>query len=144
MLSNCLVEIARHYSSRGKTTQQVLKRSTSSVSQSLSTGENWEDLKTLQLAEDATISSKMFDAMGNLKRAIEVNNDILTMFKKEGDYNCDVGFTSAEINGFGPKTLKMVVSTLISNARRLGDLSFRSSPEEKKREETTCPEVKQE
>ena len=38
----------------------------------------------------ASASSKMFESMGNLKKAIEVDNDILTMFKEEGDDTCDV------------------------------------------------------
>ena len=61
----------------------------------------------------------MLELMGNIAKAIEVNNDILTMFKKEGDYTYDDGFANAEVDSFGPKNLKMVVSTLISNSQRL-------------------------
>ena len=115
---------------KAKRTRDVLKN-TNSSSATVATG---DDLETIQMAEEASASSKMFESMGNLKKAIEVSNDILTMFKKEGDYVCDVGFTNAEILSFGPKSLKMVVSSLISYSQHWLNQCHdpKLSPEEKR------------
>ena len=114
--------------SRGKAkrTRDVLKNTNSSSF----TDANGDDLETIQMAEEASASSTMFQTMGNLKEAVKINNDLLTMFKKEEDYACDVGFTNAEVNSFGPKTLKMVVSTLVTNAKHSTNLISKCQGEE--------------
>jgi hypothetical protein len=45
-----------------------------------------DDLEVLQLAEDASTMGKMFETMGREMKATEVSNDILSMFKKDGEY----------------------------------------------------------
>lgn len=49
-----------------------------------------DDLEVLQLAEDASTMGKMFETMGREMKATEVSNDILSMFKKDGEYSLEV------------------------------------------------------
>jgi len=92
-----------------------------------------DDLETLQLAQDATIMGNMFETMGNLVKSITVNDGVLSMFKEHEEYNCEDGFTHAEISLFGPKTLHQVVTTLISSAKRWGSLTQTCKGEEYQR-----------
>ena len=92
--------------SKGMRNRLVLKKTNSSSA----AVENGDDHETIQMAVEASASSKMFETLGNLKKAIEVNNDILTMFKSEGDYAYNVGFTNAEINSFGPKSQRWLLA----------------------------------
>ena len=66
----------------------------------------------------------------NLPKAIEVGEDILSLFKEDGDYASD-GFTESEIRRFGPKTLQVVLETLICNAKRFMNLRGTSPSEER-------------
>lgn len=112
----------RVYAIRGEKVKNMLQRSNSFPASRLSRGgAGCDDLETLQAAEDADTMGKMFATIGRVPKSIEVNDGILSMFKKEGEYDCEVGFTHAEINSFGPKTLQRVVATLIGSAKRWGN-----------------------
>jgi len=100
------------------------------ISSIVRTRDRTDDLETLQIAEDAKIMSTMFETMGNFKKAVEINDITLSLFKNDGEYQCDDGFTDAEIESFGPKTLKAVVSTLIKSAKRQTSSSYTLKGEE--------------
>mmetsp|Transcript_5880 Transcript_5880/g.13409 ORF Transcript_5880/g.13409 Transcript_5880/m.13409 type:complete len:828 (-) Transcript_5880:174-2657(-) len=97
------------------------KYSSVTVARSSSLGNsssNVDKLDVLQTAESALAMGKMFQNMGRFEKAIEVNNDVLSMFKGgDGEYDVDDGYTESEISSFGPKTLQVVVSTLISSTK---------------------------
>jgi len=76
-----------------------------------------DSLETIKKAEDATVMVKMFESVGRVDKALEVDADILSMFKADGEYDHDVGFTDDEIHSFGHMTLEMVVATLIKMAK---------------------------
>jgi len=83
---------------------------------------------------------KMFDTMGSTSKAVAMNQDILTLFKAEGDdYSWEAGFTFSEIHSLGPKCLEVVVKTLIGSSK-LWHRIFFSSPdnEEAKRRFVKC------
>jgi len=83
---------------------------------------------------------KMFDTMGSTSKAVAMNRDILTLFKAEGDdFSWETGFTLSEIHSLGPKSLEIVVKTLIGSAK-LWHSIFRSNPdnEESKRRGIKC------
>ena len=70
-------------------------------------------MEMLKTAEDATIMGKMFETMGRVEKALEVDVDILSMFKWDDEHSHDDGFTDAEISLVGPRTLEIVVATLV-------------------------------
>lgn len=72
----------------------------------------------LKQAEDAATMSKMFETMGQLKKALEVSRGILTLFKSDGEFSWETEFDSSEVNTLGPKELEVVVSTMIDSAKR--------------------------
>ena len=66
--------------------------------------------------------------MGRKKKAVEVDSDILTLFKEEGEkFDWKLGFNSTEIRNLGPKSLEVAVSTLITDAKRLHKLYITES-----------------
>eukprot|EP00984_Skeletonema_dohrnii_P018145 scaffold8397_cov104-Skeletonema_dohrnii-CCMP3373.AAC.2 len=94
----------------------------------------------LKAAEETAIMGKMFDTMGSTSKAVAMNRDILTLFKAEGDdFSWETGFTLSEIHSLGPKSLEIVVKTLIGSAK-LWHSIFRSNPdnEESKRRGIKC------
>ena len=71
--------------------------------------------------------------MGNTKKALEVDADILSMFKDGGgDYFEENGFTTHEIRSMGPKTLSCVVSALINNAKHFNSSMHGCKDEEER------------
>eukprot|EP00985_Skeletonema_marinoi_P027737 scaffold23234_cov104-Skeletonema_marinoi.AAC.4 len=58
----------------------------------------------------------MFGTMGSSSKAVAMNRDILTLFKVEGnDFSWEAGFTLSEVNSLGPKSLEVVVKTLVGS-----------------------------
>jgi hypothetical protein len=83
---------------------------------------------------------KMFDAMGSTSKAVAMNQDILTLFKAEGDdFSWEAGFTLSEVHSLGPKSLEVVVKTLIGSSKLWLSI-FQSNPdnEEAKRRGIKC------
>ena len=76
----------------------------------------------LEAAEISAVMANMFDTMGRSAKALEIDADILTKFKLTGDFSWEEGFTSAEVHGLGPKSLELVVSTLIGSGRRWNEI----------------------
>lgn len=72
----------------------------------------------LKQAEDAATMTKMFETMGQLKKALEVSRGILTLFKSDGEFSWETGFDSSEVDTLGSKELEVVVSTMIDSAKR--------------------------
>ena len=72
----------------------------------------------LKQAEDTATMSKMFETMGQLKKALAIDQGILTFFKTDGEFSWETGFNSSEVNTLGPKELEVVVSTMIDSAKR--------------------------
>ena len=57
-----------------------------------------------------------------------MDSDILTLFKEEGEkFDWKLGFNSTEIHNLGPKSLEVVVGTLITDAKRLHKLYITES-----------------
>jgi len=97
----------------GKPTQ-TFKRSSSTTSDN----DNEHNQTRLKEAEDASVMGEMFDTMGQRDKALEVDRGILTLFKSDGEYSWETGFSSSEIRSMGPKELEVVVSTMIASAKR--------------------------
>eukprot|EP00984_Skeletonema_dohrnii_P026131 scaffold15425_cov141-Skeletonema_dohrnii-CCMP3373.AAC.4 len=77
-----------------------------------------DDPQILQAAEETAIMGKMFDTMGSTSKAVAMNQDILTLFKAEGDgFSWEAGFTLSEISSLGPKSLQVVVKTLLGSSK---------------------------
>lgn len=81
-----------------------------------------DDILILQRAEDASMMVKMFQAMGQREKALEIDRDVLSMFKNDGKFLWEEGFSSSEISSFGPKELELVVSTLIRDGKLWGNI----------------------
>lgn len=95
-------------------TMDDIKRESQS---NVSTSEG-EDLLLFKKAEDLFITGQMFETMGQLSKALEVDKDILSLFKaKDNDFEWDIGFNTAEVNNIGPKSLGIAVSCLIGAAK---------------------------
>lgn len=91
-----------------------IKRETQS---NISTSEG-EDLLLFKKAEDLFITGQMFETMGQLSKALEVDKDILSLFKaKDNDFEWNIGFNTAEVNNIGPKSLGIAASCLIGAAK---------------------------
>eukprot|EP00984_Skeletonema_dohrnii_P034754 scaffold33672_cov153-Skeletonema_dohrnii-CCMP3373.AAC.2 len=104
------------------------KKVTRPVSSSSSSHEEEDNLLILEAAEEAATMGKMFDAMGSKSKAVDINEDILTLFKVEDDFSWEVGFTLSEVHSLGPKSLEIVVTTLIASSKLFWAM-FRSNPE---------------
>jgi len=94
----------------------------------------------LKAAEETAVMGKMFGTMGSTLKAVAMNRDILTLFKVEGDdYSWEAGFTLSEVHSLGPKSLEVVVKTLIGSSK-LWQRIFFSNPddEEAKRRCVKC------
>ena len=128
-------------SSKGSNKQGALKRKSSldtlnntaasnSSSHDTADGDSFEKLVAY---EDAVTMSQMYMNMGNTKKALEVDADILSMFKDGGgDYFEENGFTTHEIRSMGPKTLSCVVSALINNAKHFNSSMHGCKDEEER------------
>eukprot|EP00984_Skeletonema_dohrnii_P001296 scaffold401_cov144-Skeletonema_dohrnii-CCMP3373.AAC.7 len=82
----------------------------------------------------------MFDTMWSTSKAVAMNQDILTLFKAEGDdFSWEAGFTLSEMNSLGPKSLQVVVKTLMGSSK-LWHSIFLSNPAsvEAKRRDIKC------
>lgn len=92
--------------------------STTASSSSSTDNADGDSLEKLVAAEDAIVMGNMYSNMGNIKKALEVDADILSMFKQDGnEYDESEGFTTHEIRKMGPKTLEAVTAQLICNAK---------------------------
>jgi len=114
--------------------RQSIQRATSGLPTSTSSSTDSSDgdsLETLQSAEEAAAMGQMYQNMGNTKKAIQVDFDILSMFKEDGEFLPEEGFKTTEIRRLGPKTLQVVVSTLIVNAKHWNACIHKCKGEEK-------------
>jgi len=120
---------------KSKTKRDQIKKNAALVirSATVRTGDRSDNLETLRIAEDAKIMSTMFETMGHFKKAIKINGITLSFFKDNREYTCDDGFTDVEIQSFGPKTLKTVVSTLIKRAKHQVNSAYALKGEERQR-----------
>jgi tetratricopeptide (TPR) repeat protein len=110
-------------------TPQKQKRVVTKLDSNLSTHDDGEDdVELLKAAEDAVNMGKMFDTMGSKSKAADINEDVLTLFKVEEDFSWEKGFTLSEIHSLGPKSLEIVVTTLIESAK-LWWMIFKLDPE---------------
>jgi len=96
----------------------------------------------LKQAEDAATMSKMFETMGQLKKALEVSRGILTLFKSDGEFSWETEFDSSEVNTLGPKELEVVVSTMIDSAKRWLKVLMSKSDKEEEADEAQLRSVK--
>ena len=65
-----------------------------------------DDPQILNAADETAVMCKMFDTMGSTSKAVDVNQDILTLFKVGDDeYSWEEGFTLPEVYSLGPKSL---------------------------------------
>ena len=86
-------------------------------SSSPSSGE--DDLELIKRAEDITIMASMFDTMGQTSKALDIDKDIFSLFKKDKEkFTWEMGYTTSEISSLGPKSLEVVLSTLIKSSKR--------------------------
>jgi len=124
-------------SKQGSSIQRQTKRTSSSSSRS---GKAQDDLQLLQAAEETAVMGKMFDTMGSTSKAVAMNRDILTLFKAEGDdFSWETGFTLPEIHSLGPKSLEVVVKTLLGSSKLWRSFLYMNSDnEEAKRWGTKC------
>lgn len=109
-------------STNGRTSQRrrsptTVRRTNSEPTSSSLSDKDGDSLETLKDAEDAAVMGTMYSNIGSIKKALEVDADILSMFKDDGEYSSDKGFSDTEIRRFGPKTLQAVTSALINNAK---------------------------
>jgi len=94
----------------------------------------------LKAAEETAVMGKMFGTMGSTLKAVAMNRDILTLFKVEGDdYSWEAGFTLSEVYSLGPKSLEVVVKTLLGSSKLWRSFLYMNSDnEEAKRWGTKC------
>ncbi|KAL9184789.1 hypothetical protein ACHAXT_012759 [Thalassiosira profunda] len=104
--SNSQLPITRRKSSMGR----------SSFSQSSET-DGEDNLELLQMAENAATMGTMYETLGNLPKAIQIDHEVLSLFKDDSEYSNE-GFTDSEVRSFGPKTLQVVIAALVSTAKR--------------------------
>jgi len=98
-------------------TMDDIKRHKPHSSSSSSSGE--DDLELIKRAEDITTMASMFDTMGQTSKALDIDKDILSLFKKDKEkYTWEMGYTTSEISSLGPKSLEVVLSTLIKSSKR--------------------------
>eukprot|EP00984_Skeletonema_dohrnii_P021452 scaffold10724_cov112-Skeletonema_dohrnii-CCMP3373.AAC.3 len=109
-----------------------IQRQSARSSSDLSSSSQRQSKRTsliLKAAEETAVMGKMFDTMGSTSKAVAMNRDILTLFKAEGDdYSWEAGFAPSEINSLGPKSLEVVVKTLIGSSK-LWHSIFLSNPD---------------
>mmetsp|Transcript_16690 Transcript_16690/g.33517 ORF Transcript_16690/g.33517 Transcript_16690/m.33517 type:complete len:800 (-) Transcript_16690:318-2717(-) len=124
-------------SKQGSSIQRQTKRTSSSSSRD---GKVKDDPQILQAAEETAIMGKMFDTMGSTSKAVAMNRDILTLFKVEGDdFSWEAGFTLPEIHSLGPKSLEVVVKTLLGSSKLWRSFLYMNSDnEEAKRRGIKC------
>eukprot|EP00985_Skeletonema_marinoi_P031043 scaffold35691_cov80-Skeletonema_marinoi.AAC.1 len=127
-------------SKQGSSIQRQTKRTSSDLSSSSRSGKVQDDPQILQAAEETAVMGKMFGTMGSTSKAVAMNQDILTLFKVEGDdFSWEATFTLPEIHSLGPKSLEVVVKTLMGSSRLWLSIFF-SNPdnEEAKRRCVKC------
>eukprot|EP00984_Skeletonema_dohrnii_P023779 scaffold12860_cov78-Skeletonema_dohrnii-CCMP3373.AAC.2 len=130
------------HNKQGSSIQRQTKQTSSELSSSSRDGkaQAQNDLQILQAAEETAVMGKMFDTMGSTLKAVDMNRDILTLFKVEGDdFSWEAGFTLSEVHSLGPKSLQVVVKTLTGSSK-LWQRIFFSNPdnEEAKRRGVKC------
>ena len=120
--------------------QRLSTRSSTIILFSSRDGKAQDDLQILQAAEETAVMGKMFDTMGSKSKAVDMNRDILTLFKVEGsDYSWEAGFTFSEIHSLGPKSLEVVVKTLIGSSKLWHNIfHLNSDNEEAKKRGVKC------
>ena len=98
-------------------TMDDIKRQKPHSTSTSSSGE--DDLELIKRAEDITTMASMFDTMGQTSKALDIDRDILSLFKKDKEkYTWEIGYTTSEISSLGPKSLEVVLSTLIQSSKR--------------------------
>ena len=108
------------------TMDDIKRQKPRSTSSSSSSGE--DDLELIKRAEDITTMASMFDTMGQTSKALDIDRDILSLFKKDKEkFTWEMGYTTSEISSLGPKSFEVVVSTLIKSSKRW-DKIFLSDP----------------
>uniref|UniRef100_A0A7S2LV68 Uncharacterized protein n=1 Tax=Skeletonema marinoi TaxID=267567 RepID=A0A7S2LV68_9STRA len=113
-------------SKQGSSIQRQTKRTLSDLSSSQ--GQTKRTSLILKAAEETAVMGNMFGTMGFTSKALAMNQDILTLFKAEGDdFSWEAGFTLSEIYSLGPKSLEVVVKTLVGSAK-LWHKIFLSNP----------------
>eukprot|EP00985_Skeletonema_marinoi_P020661 scaffold12338_cov77-Skeletonema_marinoi.AAC.1 len=120
--------------------RQQTRRTVSDLSSSSRDGKVQDDPQILQAAEETAVMGKMFDTMGSTSKAVAMNRDILTLFKAEGDdFSWEAGFAPSEINSLGPKSLEVVVKTLIGSSKLWHSIFLsNTNNEEAKRRDIQC------
>jgi len=100
-------------SKKGISLRSHMARTSSNLSISSRDGKVEDDPQILIAAEEKSVMGKMFDTMGSKSKAVDMNRDILTLFKAENDvFSWEEGFTLSEIYSLGPKSLVTVVKIL--------------------------------
>jgi len=59
--------------------------------------------------------------MGQIDKALEIDREILSLFKADGEYSWEEGFNITEISSLSAKHLQLVVSTMITSSKRWAD-----------------------
>jgi hypothetical protein len=108
---------ATNNSKQGSSIRREVKRTSSNLSTRSRDGKVEDDLQIFEAAEETAVMGKMFETMGSTSKAVAMNRDILTLFKVEDEFSWETGFTSSEIDSLGPKSLVIVVKTLIGSAK---------------------------
>eukprot|EP00984_Skeletonema_dohrnii_P018827 scaffold8903_cov157-Skeletonema_dohrnii-CCMP3373.AAC.7 len=127
-------------SKQGSTIQKQSTGTLSDLSSSSRSGKVQDDPQILKAAEDTAVMGKMFDTMWSTSKAVAMNQDILTLFKAEGDdFSWEAGFTLSEVNSLGPKSLEVVVKTLMGSAKLWHSIFLsNTNNEEAKRRDIKC------
>ncbi len=77
-----------------------------------------DDPQILNDANEIAVMGKMFDTMGSTSKAVVMNRDVLALFKVGGDdFLWEEGFTLSEVYSLGPKSLEVVVKTLMDSSK---------------------------
>eukprot|EP00985_Skeletonema_marinoi_P017318 scaffold9423_cov88-Skeletonema_marinoi.AAC.3 len=102
--------------------QRQMRRTVSDLSSSdFSSSSHSQTKRTsliLKAAEETAVMGKMFGTMGSTVKAVAMKRDILTLFKVEGDdFSWEAGFALSEIHSLDPKSLEVVVKTLVGSAK---------------------------
>mmetsp|Transcript_5470 Transcript_5470/g.8431 ORF Transcript_5470/g.8431 Transcript_5470/m.8431 type:complete len:307 (+) Transcript_5470:219-1139(+) len=95
-----------------------MPRTSSNLSTSSRDGKVEDDPHILNAADETAVMGEMFDTMGSTSKAVDVNRDVLTLFKVGDDeFSWEEGFTLSEVYSLGPKSLKLVVKHLIKSSK---------------------------
>jgi tetratricopeptide (TPR) repeat protein len=78
-----------------------------------------DDADKLNAAEEAMTMAKMLEHMGRYDAAEDAFTRTLSLFKLQGEYSIQGGFTQKEIQSFGVKSLEVVVQALVTMAKMI-------------------------